>query len=141
MDNINEFNEQEKNDGTIKISDEVIATIASVAVSETDGVCNLSGSLTGEIAMRFGKKNINKGIKVTTADGGTVIDISITVKYGIRIPDIAWEIQENVKKSVESMSGLNVLKVNIHVVGVEFEDEKTVTDEKKQEKKDDNDIS
>lgn len=141
MDNINEFNEQEKNGGTIKISDEVIATITSVAVSETDGVCNLSGSLTGEIAMRFGKKNINKGIKVTTTDDGTVIDISVTVKYGIRIPDIAWEIQENVKKSVESMSGLNVLKVNIHVVGVEFEDEKTVTDEKKQEKKDDNDIS
>lgn len=141
MDNINEFNEQEKNDGTIKISDEVIATITSVAVSETDGVCNLSGSLTGEIAMRFGKKNINKGIKVTTTDDGTVIDISVTVKYGIRIPDIAWEIQENVKKSVESMSGLNVLKVNIHVVGVEFEDEKTVTDDKKQEKKDDDDIS
>lgn len=118
MENLNEINE---NNGSIKISDEVIATIASVAVSEIDGVCGLMGSIAGEIALKFGKKNSNKGIKVSADDKEAVIDISVVVKYGIRIPEIAWEIQENVKKSVESMSGLTVTKVNIHVAGVEFE--------------------
>lgn len=114
MDIVNE------NNGTIKISDEVIATITSVAVSEIDGVCGHMGSIAGEIASKFSKKNTNKGIKVSINENETVIDINIIVKYGIRIPEIAWEVQENVKKSVESMSGLNVTKVNIHVVGVEF---------------------
>ena len=118
MENLNEFNE---NNGSIKISDEVIATIASVAVSEIDGVCGLMGSIAGELAIKFGKKNINKGIKVTSDDKEISIDISLIVKYGIRIPEIAWEVQENVKKAVESMSGLNVAKVNVHVAGVEFE--------------------
>lgn len=111
-----------ENNGSIKISDEVIATITSVAVSEIDGVCGLMGSVAGEIASKFGKKSTNKGIKVSTNEDETIIDINIIVKYGIRIPEIAWEVQENVKKSVESMSGLSVVKVNIHVVGVEFND-------------------
>jgi len=118
MENINEYNE---NNGSIKISDEVIATISSVAVSEIDGVCGLMGSIAGELAIKFGKKNINKGIKVVTDDKGITIDISLIVKYGIRIPEIAWEVQENVKKAVEAMSGLTVEKVNVHVAGVEFE--------------------
>ena len=95
MENLNEFNE---NSGSIKISDEVIATIASVAVSEIDGVCGLMGSIAGELAIKFGKKNINKGIKVASDDKEISIDISLIVKYGIRIPEIAWEVQENVKK-------------------------------------------
>lgn len=123
MENINEINEVNENSGSIKISDEVIATIASVAVSEIDGVCGLMGSIAGELALKFGKKNVNKGIKVVSNDTEATIDISLIVKYGIRIPEIAWEVQENVKKSVESMSGLSVTKVNIHVAGVEFEKE------------------
>ena len=115
MENINE------NNGTIKISDEVIATITSVAVTEIDGVCGLSGSSIADgIAQKFVKKNSNRGIKVNTVENDTTIDISLVVKYGMRIPEIAWEVQENVKKSVESMSGLNVSKVNIHISGVEF---------------------
>ena len=118
MENINEFNE---NNGSIKISDEVIATITSVAASEVDGVSGLMGSIAGEIALKFGKKNINKGIKVTSDDKEAVIDINLIVKYGVKIPEIAWEVQESVKKAVESMCGLTITKVNIHVVGVEFE--------------------
>lgn len=130
MENLNEFNE---NNGSIKISDEVIATITSVAVSEIDGVCGLMGSIAGEIALKFGKKNINKGIKVTSDDKEAVIDINLVVKYGIKIPEIAWEVQENVKKAVESMSGLVVTKVNIHVVGVEFESGKNTDDSNESE--------
>jgi len=120
MENINEYKE---NNGSIKISDEVIATIATIAVSEIEGVCGLYGSFAGEIVSKLGKKNFNKGVKITSTETDTIIDISLTVKYGIRIPEVAWEVQENVKKSVESMSGLNVDKVNIHIASVEFEKE------------------
>ncbi len=131
MENLNEFNE---NNGSIKISDDVIATITSVAASEIDGVCGLMGSIAGEIAVKFGKKNINKGVKVTSDDKEVVIDVNLIVKYGIKIPEIAWEVQENVKKAVESMSGLIVTKVNIHIVGVEFESNEKNTDASEPEK-------
>ncbi len=123
MENINE------NNGSIKISDEVIATIASVAVMEVEGVCGLAGgSIAGEIVQKFGKKNATKGIKISSVDSEITIDISLCIKYGTRIPEIAWEVQENVKKSVESMSGQNVSKVNIHISGVEFEKENRLED-------------
>lgn len=103
--------------GNIKISDEVIITIAAVAVSEIEGVHCIGGTLS-EIAQKFGKKNFAKGIKVTSGDELT-IDVNIVVDYGVRIPEVAWSVQENVKKSVELMSGLTVGKVNVHVVDVE----------------------
>ena len=114
-----------ENNGNIKISDEVIATIASVAVAETKGVYGLASSIAGEIASKFSKKPaMNKGIRVTADEKEASLDISLIMNYGVRIPEVAWEIQENVKKSVESMSGLEVIKVNIHVAGVNFEAEK-----------------
>ena len=103
--------------GNVKISDEVIITIAAVAVSEVNGVSCISGTLS-EIAQKFGKKNFVKGIKVTNGDELT-IDVNVVVNYGVRIPEVAWSVQDNVKKSVELMSGLTVGKVNVHVVGVE----------------------
>ncbi len=103
--------------GNVKISDEVIITIAAVAVSEVNGVSCIGGTLS-EIAQKFGKKNFVKGIKVTNGDELT-IDVNVVVDYGVRIPEVAWSVQDNVKKSVELMSGLTVGKVNVHVVGVE----------------------
>lgn len=115
--------------GDIKISDEVIATIASVATKEIEGISGLSLSIAGEIASKFVKKNLSKAIKVSSDDGNLTIDISLIVKYGIRIPDISWEVQENVKKSVESMSGLKVDKVNIIIAGVDFESTDDTSDD------------
>ncbi|MBQ6894216.1 MAG: Asp23/Gls24 family envelope stress response protein [Clostridia bacterium] len=118
MENFNLNNEQ---NGNIRISDEVIATIASVATKEIDGISGLSLSFTDEITSKFVKKNATKSIKITQDDGNITIDISVVVNYGVRIPDVSWEVQENVKKSVELMSGLNVSKVNVIVAGVNFE--------------------
>ena len=118
MENFNLNNEQS---GNIRISDEVIATIASVATKEIDGISGLSLSFTDEITSKFVKKNATKSIKITQDDGNITIDISVVVNYGVRIPDVSWEVQENVKKSVELMSGLNVSKVNVIVAGVNFE--------------------
>ena len=123
--------------GNIKISDDVIATISTIAVSEIDGVHGMGGSFAGDIVEKFSKKSLTKGVK-STVEGDTVcIDLNIIVKYGVRIPEIAWNIQENVKKSVESMTGLTVAKVNVRVVGVEVDknaapEEKSIEPESKE---------
>lgn len=111
--------------GNVKISVEVIATVAGIAASEISGVAGMSGSVVGGIAeILGGKKNKGKGVKVELSETSCNIDIFIIVDYGVSIPDIAWEVQENVKNSVESMTGMTVSKVNIHVEGVSFAKEK-----------------
>lgn len=100
----------------INISEEVVATIASIAASEVKGVASMSGGFVGGLSEMLGKKT--KGVKVQVGEKDTVIDINLTVEYGARIPDIAWEVQNKVKTQVESMTGLNVAAVNIHVQGV-----------------------
>ncbi|MGN1297179.1 MAG: Asp23/Gls24 family envelope stress response protein [Clostridia bacterium] len=128
-----------ENDG-IKISDDVVAVIAGVAVSEVPGVAGMSGGFAGGISEVFsGKKNLAKGIKVDVADNNTKIDVNIIVEYGSRIPDVAFEIQNRVKKAVESMTGLNVEEVNVHVQGVNTDvakEEKTEEATKTNEKND-----
>ena len=117
--------ENDENVGNIKISADVVATIAGIATGEVEGVAGMSSSIAGGIAEIFGaKKNPSKGVKVDIKESSTVIDLHIIVDYGIRIPEIAWEIQENVKNDVETMTGLKVEKVNVHVDGVSFEKEK-----------------
>ena len=103
----------------IKIADDVVAVIAGVAVSEVNGVYEMSGGFAGGISeVLRGKKNLAKGIKVEVNDKTTKIDVNIIVEYGTRIPDVAFEIQNKVKKAVETMTGLSVEEVNVHVQGV-----------------------
>lgn len=109
--------------GNITISDEVVSVIAGVATSEVKGVASMSGSIAGGIAEILGKKNMGKGVKVEVDGNTAVIDLHITVVYGAKVPEVAWEIQEKVKKSVESMTGLEVDKVNIYIEGVVIEKE------------------
>ena len=103
----------------IKISDDVVAVIAGVAVSEVQGVASMAGGFAGGISEVFsGKKNMAKGIKVDVTETSAKIDVNIIVEYGSRIPDVAFEIQNRVKKAVENMTGLKVEEVNVHVQGV-----------------------
>ena len=103
--------EIEENEG-IEISGDVIAVIAGVAVSEVQGVASMSGGFAGGITeVLSGKKNLAKGIKVDKTDDAVKIDVNIIVEYGSRIPDVAFEIQNRVKKSVENMTGLKVEEV------------------------------
>ena len=103
----------------IKIADEVVAVIAGFAVSEVPGVSNMAGGFAGGITeVLSGKKNLAKGIKVEAGEKETKIDVNIIVEYGVRIPDVAFEIQNRVKKAVETMTGLSVVEVNVHVQGV-----------------------
>ena len=114
----------------IKIADDVVAVIAGVAVSEVQGVFGMSGGFAGGISeVLSGKKNLAKGIKVEVADKTTKIDVNIIVEYGTRIPDVAYEIQSKVKKAVETMTGLTVTEVNVHVQGVNTDNKLESKDE------------
>lgn len=126
-----------ENEG-IQISNDVVAVIAGVAVSEVQGVSGMSGGFAGGITeVLSGKKNLAKGIKVDILDDTAKIDVNIIVEYGSRIPDVAFEIQNRVKKSVENMTGLKVEEVNVHVQGVNTDavmEEKNIKDENTQER-------
>jgi uncharacterized alkaline shock family protein YloU len=108
--------------GNIRIADDVVAIIAGLAATEVEGVAGMSGGLAGGIAdMLGGKRNLSKGVKVEVGDKQAVVDLYIVVKFGARIPDVAWGIQESVKRAIESMTGLDASKVNVHVQGVSFD--------------------
>ncbi len=109
--------------GQIKIADEVVGIIAGLAATEVKGVAGMSGGIAGGIAEILGRKNLNKGVKVEVGEKEAAIDLYIIVEYGAKIPEVAWEIQESVKSAVETMTGLNVVEVNINVQGVNIEKE------------------
>ncbi len=106
--------------GEVRIAEEVVSIVAGLAATEIEGVASMSGGIGGGIAEVLGRKNLSKGIKVDVGTEEAKIDIFIVVDYGARIPDVAWDIQEGVKKTVENMTGLQVPQVNVHVQGVHF---------------------
>ncbi len=106
-------------DSSVVISEDVVSVIAGVAVSEVPGVVDTAGGFAGGISeVLSGKKKLSKGIKVEVGEKETKIDVNIIVEYGTRIPDVAFEIQNRVRKAVKEMTGLEVLEVNVHVQGV-----------------------
>ena len=123
----------------IKISNDVVAVIAGVAVSEVPGVYGMSGGFAGGISeVLKGKKNLAKGIKVEATEKSAKIDVNIIVEYGSRIPDVAYEIQNRVKKAVENMTGLKVTEVNVNVQGVNTE---IATEEEKENTETNNEVN
>lgn len=106
--------------GTIRIADEVVAVISGLAATEIKGVAGMSGGLAGGIAEMLGRKNLSRGVKVEVGEKECAVDMFIIVEYGVRIPDVAIRIQENVKRAIESMTGLGVVEVNVNVQGVVF---------------------
>ena len=115
---------------SIQIADEVVSVIAGKAVSEVNGVAGMAGGFAGGITeVLSGKKNLSKGIKVESGEKETKIDVNIIVEYGVRIPDVAFEIQNRVKKAVETMTGLKVSNVNVHVQGVKTSEEQEKSEE------------
>ncbi|ATY84403.1 Asp23/Gls24 family envelope stress response protein [Kyrpidia spormannii] len=109
--------------GSIRIANEVIEVIAGLAAVEVPGVAGMSGGVVGGIAELLGRKNLSKGVKVEVGQKQCAVDVSIVAEYGARIPDVAGAIQENVKRAIETMTGLEVVEVNVHVLGVAFRQE------------------
>ncbi len=114
----------------LEISPEVVATIAGVAISEVIGANRITGFFDN-LAEAFKTKNKEgKGIKVDIKENKCKIDANIIVDFGSRIPEVAFEIQTRVKKSVEAMTGLEVREVNVHVQGINMDVENTKEDVK-----------
>ena len=99
----------------LSISEEVIATIAEKVVLDVSGVYSLSGGINV-----LGKKIGTQGIKVEINKKDISLDIFIIVCYGVKIPDIAWEVQDKVKKELENMTGMTVSAVNVHIQGINY---------------------
>lgn len=104
--------------GVIRIADEVVSTVAGLAAVEVEGVASMSGGWGTDLVEKLGKKNLGKGIKVDATGEQTIIDIFIIIEYGYAIPKVAETVQKEVKLAVESMTGLTVSAVNVHVVSV-----------------------
>ena len=109
--------------GDIRIANEVVGVIAGLAATDVEGVAGMSGGIAGGIAEMLGRKNLSKGVKVEVGEEQAAIDLFVVVEYGVRIPDIAWKIQESVKRAIETMTGLEVVEVNVHIQGVHFPSE------------------
>lgn len=119
--------------GTIKIANEVVAIIAGLAATEVDGVAGMSGGIAGGIADMLGRKNLSKGVKVDVGETETSVDIYVIVDYGSPIPDVAWNIQDNVRQGIESMTGLDAVEINVHVQGVHFGEEEKEEEQEEEE--------
>lgn len=123
------FNNESNEFGNVRISDDVVAIIAGIAATEVEGVAGMSGGITGGIADILGMKNMSKGVKVEVGDKQAAIDLYIIVEYGVKIKELGEKIQENVKKSVETMTGLEVVEVNVNIQGVNIVKETEVEEE------------
>lgn len=120
--------------GEIKINNEVIAVMAGRIATEVKGVAGMSGGVVDGLAKMLGKKSLEKGVKVEVGEEDINIDLSIIVDYGVSIPDVCSEIQINVKKKVEKMTGRNVRNVNLSVQGIHFPaDQKEIEEKEKEE--------
>ena len=110
-----------ENYGNIKVENDVIAKIAAEATLETTGVAGLCEGLTDALTKTIlHSESYKKAIRLTEEDGGYIIDVLVIVMYAVRIPEVAWNIQRNVKREVEAMTGQSVKAVNIHIQEVYF---------------------
>ena len=106
--------------GQINISGEVLEIITNISTKEIEGVMELSGNITDEIAGIFSRKSHNKGVVVTVDEKVVTIDVNIIVNFGVKIPEVAWKVQENIKTSIESMTGMKVDNVNVNIAGINY---------------------
>jgi uncharacterized alkaline shock family protein YloU len=111
-----------KTQARVRVTNDVIAAIAGIAAIEVQGVSAMSGGLAGGITERFGKKSLGRGVRLEMKDTNVNLDLYVVVRYGYKIPEVASRIQSRVKETVETMTGLRVSDVNIHVQGVSFEE-------------------
>ena len=112
--------------GQIKMADEVVAIIVALAAIEVKGVKAMSGGIVDGFASVLGRKNLSKGVRVEVGEKEVAVDLNIIVEYGAKIQEVALAIQDSVLKSIESMTGLKVVEININVQGVHIKEEPVV---------------
>ena len=105
--------------GEVKIADEVVAVIAGLATTETEGVASMAGDISGDIISRLSMKKLVKGVKVEVIENHVIVDVAINVLYDTNIPSVSQKIQDKVKLAIENMTGLEVIEVNVKVIGIQ----------------------
>jgi uncharacterized alkaline shock family protein YloU len=120
-----EINEEKSSLGKIEIAPEVMEVIAGIATTEIDGVAGMRGNFATGVVEILGRKNHGKGVKVIDVNNDKIkIDIYVKVKYGFSLPLIAEQIQSNVRQAINTMTGVSVEEVNVHIEGIQFEQTK-----------------
>jgi len=114
-----EYFTQNVQNGTIQISEDVVSTIAAMAVMEVDGVCGLSPNYSADITEMLVKKSLMKGIRLTAGEQDSLtVDCNIIVKFGQSVFELAKNVQDSVKSSLESITGIRVAQVNVNICGI-----------------------
>lgn len=114
--------------GKVEIAPEVIEVIAGIAAAEVEGVSQMRGNFAAGVAERLGRKNHGKGIKVELSDEGIKVDVYCSLNFGVSIPVVAQNIQDNIRQALYNMTALEVQEVNVHIVGIQFENQKNETE-------------
>lgn len=107
--------------GEVQIADDVVAIIAGLAATEVEGVAAMYGNITNELVSKLGMKNLSKGVKAVVTEDGVHIDLALNVTFGYNIKDVSVKVQEKVKSAIETMTGLEVICVNIRIANIAVE--------------------
>lgn len=106
--------------GEIKIADEVVAIVAGLAATETEGVSSMAGNITNEIVSKLGMKNLSKGITIEVVENEIKVEVAINIEYGYSIPEVSAKVQDRVKNAITNMTGLSVCEVNVRIASVDM---------------------
>jgi uncharacterized alkaline shock family protein YloU len=120
--------------GAIRVHNSVIASIARLAALKVPGVVEMSGSFAEGLASMVGKASFDRGIKVDMEDQKVNLDLHIVIAFGVRIPQVAWRIQNDVRKAIEDMTGKKIGLINVIVQGVKMPDAGRQTPDARPEK-------
>lgn len=119
----------EQTGGVVRIADDVVSVIAGLTASKAEGIASMSGGITEGWAKRVSGKNLTKGVSVEVGSVETAIELRVIVEYGLPIAEVCRNLQREVKETVEMMTGLRVVEVNVKVEGVELRDKEVGTKE------------
>ena len=116
-----EYISHESELGSVSISEEVLTVIAAAAAVDVEGVSSLGSGLSSDVTSTANRKALTKGVRLSEEDEKVTVDLSILVKFGYVVTDVARAVQDAVFSAVENTSGLSVACVNVAVVGVSFQ--------------------
>ncbi|MFT8320654.1 MAG: Asp23/Gls24 family envelope stress response protein [Bacillus sp. (in: firmicutes)] len=128
-----EMNQEHNGLGKVEIAPEVIEVIAGIAASEVEGVAQMRGNFASGVVEKLGKKLHSKGVKVELTEEGIKVDVYCVMNFGVSIPQVAQQIQDNIRQTLINMTALVAEEVNIHIVGIQFETAKAAESEYDQE--------
>lgn len=109
---------EDENIGVIRIADDVVEMITSIAATEVEGVSALAGNISNELMGKVGMKKLTKGVKVEIRNGVAKVDLAVSIKFGYNIPEVSQKLQNRVKNAIENMTGLTCGSVNIRFANV-----------------------